>query len=327
MRAPLLRASAALLVVAALTGCSWRLETPTPQWPSPDAVTQMRDAAAVREQQVIDAAARQGESATAQAAVLSEIETAAAPERLDALGGVYKAYPTSSPSPSPSDAPLDLVSAAERARDGHLADALVAEDHDLAFMLGSAGLSLALSAWYAAWVEDAITEAAQPVVELRLLMSDAVPESQPVPAVAGVGPDILSDLALLHDQARYAYEVLAARAPEEEQSQWIERRDLQAARADALVELPGVEDQREPVYVLPDDASNDAAARMATARTLERGAGETYARLLGEVEPADMAWVLNAAFDAYAQAAAFGDPTASSYGVPALPGLTVEGDA
>ncbi|WP_152650302.1 hypothetical protein [Demequina aestuarii] len=328
MTARLLRASAVSVAVLALAACSWRLETPPPEWPSPSPETLVRDAAAAREQAVIDATpdgAGASGSTTAQAAVLSEIESVAAPARLEALGGFYVPYPHQSPSPSPSDGRVDLIGAGMGARDGHLAEALVTDDPDLAFLLSSAGLSHALSSWYSAWVEDAIAQSTEPVVAERLLDSPALPDGGPVPSATSIDPAVVADLVVMHDQARYAYEVLAARAADEERDRWLARRDLQDARATALAQLPGVADRRESVYVLRSEDSGDSAARLATAQDLETVAGVTYATMLNGADAEDMPWLLHAAFDAYAQAAAFGEPTAESYPVPPLPGITVGG--
>ncbi|MFW2513603.1 hypothetical protein ACNI3K_07465 [Demequina sp. SO4-13] len=323
MTAPLLRASAVAVAVLSLAACSWRVETPPPEWPSPGPVTQMRDAAAEREQAVLDATGHGAGAAgatTAQASVLSEIEAGATQERLDALGGLYVPYPDQSPSPSSSGEPRDLIALAMSARDGHLADARVAEDPDLAFLLSSAGLSHALSSWYAGWVADAITESTQPIVAERTIRSDELATDQPAPATTSVDPDVVAELAVMHDQAGYAYEVLAARSADAERDQWIARRDIHRDRAAALTQLPGVEDRRDAVYSLPGDGTAGSAARAATAVDLETHAAQTYAGMLDGAAAADLPWLLNAAFDAYAQAAAFGEPTAESFAVPALPG-------
>jgi hypothetical protein len=315
--------AALVTVVLGLSGCSWRMETPPPEWPSPDPVTVMRDEAAQREQAVVDATEADGPST--QATVLAQIESSAAPERLAALGGLYVPYPDSSPSPTASAVPVRASDAVTQARDGHLADALVAEDADLAALLTSAGLSHALASWYAIWVDDRVAAATQPVVEERLLATPVIPEPSLVPPESPTTDvETLAALALAHDQARYTYEVLAARASGEEREQWLARREIHRARADALVALPGVEDRREPVYVLTPDQTGDSAQRLATAVGIENGLGATYASLAVTAGPAQEPWLLSAAFDAYAQAAAYGEPTSASYAVPALPGIEPE---
>ena len=312
----------ATLAALALTACSWRLETPEPEWPSPDAVTVMRDEAAAREDAVAHAIATSAGAGTPQTVVLEEIEGAAVPLRLEALGGLYVAYPDASPSPLPSSVPTDVAGEVAAARDGHLAQAPATEDPDLRALLASAGLSHALSSWFATWVDDAIAQAAQPIVAERSLPSPSLPVTSLVPhADDPLETGQLAQLALEHDRARYAYEVLAARAEGDERAQWLARRDLQDARAQALVELPGVDDLREAVYVLTPDQAGDSAQRLATAITLETDLGATYAALAAAAGPAQMPWLLNAAFDAYAQACAYGEPTTQEYVVPALPGI------
>ncbi|WP_144276406.1 hypothetical protein [Demequina sp. NBRC 110053] len=319
------RSSWAVAAVAALAlaACSWRAETPPPDWPSPDAVTQQRDAAAELEQAIIDAAEAVGPEASAQAAVLQGLESARAPERLDAFGGLYVAYPSASPSPSASPGPeADLESAVTEARDAHLAAALDMTDPDLEALSGASGLSLALTSWFAVWVDNAVADAAAPVVEQRLLSSTAVPEPTVLPDEAtAIPPETLADLALAHDQARYTYEVLAARSEGTERDQWLARRDLQAARASAIIDASGVEDRREAVYVAPADASGDAPARLTAAVAMEVALADWYAALAAVNAPADKPWLWCAAFDAYAQAAAFGDGWDGARVIPALPGL------
>lgn len=127
----------------------------------------------------------------------------------------------------------------------------------------------------------------------------------------------------MHDQARYAYEVMAARAVEDEREQWLTRRDLQASRGQALAAITGVEDLREAAYVVLADSTADPAVRVDTAREIEMRAGAAYVALLADADQTQRPWLLHAAFDAYAQAAAYGDPTAADYPVPALPGVDV----
>ncbi|MFV0634836.1 DUF4439 domain-containing protein [Demequina sp.] len=309
----------ALLAALTLTACSWRMETPDPQWPSPDAATLIRDAAAEREQAVIDAAT--AGSATAEGAVLATIEAADAPARLDALGGVYVAYPDATTSPSPSPTQPSLDDAVTEARDEALGQSLSVDDANLAAILGATGLAHALSAWFAQF-GSATAAGQEVVVAVRPLPSDALSNTALVPGEpTAIDAATLSDLALEHDRARYAYEVIAARASEDLRAQWLARRDLQAERAEQLLAFEGVEDQRESVYVLTLDQVADAGDALATAIEVETGLAETYAELAATADAVDRPWLLNAAFDAYAQALAFGPATADAFSVPALPGL------
>lgn len=289
----------------------------------------MRDAAAQREQRVIDSSNAADAADTPIGVVLSEIEQTHAQHRLDALGGVYVAYPDASASPTADDEQRPtLLEAVTAARDEHVADALATDDENLALLLASAGLSHALSAWYATWVEDAIGPANEPIVAERLLPSDVLTSASGfAPAGTSLPVDTLAELALLHDQARYAYEVMAARAVDEERTQWLARRDIQAARGEAFAALPGVADLREATYVVLGQDTVDPATRVSLGREIETGIALTYAALLADTDAGQWPWLLHAAFDAYAQAAAYGEPTAADYEVPALPGIEVTSPA
>lgn len=316
----------AALTASALAGCSWRLETPAPTWPSPDAVTLARDAAAEREQAVLDALSLA--DGTASDAVIVAYEGDAAPVRLETLGGVYVAYPGATPSPTASPAPRpDPAAAVEAARDGAMADALATDDESLAFLLESVSLSHAVTGWYAAWAEQAFTEPGTPVVEERPLTTAPTGTVAVLPEATSVPTEALTTLAVEHDRARYLYEVMAAKAADDERSQWLARRDLQAARAAALVALPGVDDTRAAVYVVDNEAIGDAEARVAAAQTAESTLAERYVSLVADQDAAEEPWLLSAAFDAYAQAAAYADPSTHDATIPALPGVASADEA
>jgi len=299
-------AVAATLVLAVLAGCAWRLETPPiPQrTPTPEVV--LRDEAAVREEAVTRARG---------AGLLAEIQEAAAPVRLDVLGGVYVATPSPTATPEPSaTVPPELDEATEAARDGALEAAAAADGSDasLAFLLRSIALSHAL----ALGVEAA---------------GDGEPGDRTMPSAVDVGDallpedgtsldaDVIAGLAVEHDRAAFAYEVGAARAAGDERARALERARQHRARADALVELPGVEDLRAELYDVAPASIATRKARAATALELETGIGWNYAALLDGATADDAAWLLNAAYDAYCDAASLSAFTAAD--VPALPGL------
>ncbi|WP_156159058.1 DUF4439 domain-containing protein [Demequina gelatinilytica] len=300
-----MRLIAAVAGLATLAGgCSWRMETPPIPSRTPTPTVVLRDAAAVREQAVI---------ATADSTEAGLLEAELAPERLEALGGVYVEYPSASPAPSPSVEAATFAAAVTEAIDGALADAADAasEDPGLAAMLRSIALSHAMATTYAS-------------------LAGAEPAERTMPGSGGTGllprdgtavdGDLLARLALAHDQAAFAYEVAAARAEEDERADALKRSRIHAARADALVALPGVEDLREPLYdVAPVDTAS-ATGRAAMEVALELALSEDYAALIDGADDADVAWILDAAYDAFAAAAALPGFDASS--VPVLPGLT-----
>lgn len=314
-----LRSACAVTAVATLAGCSWRLETPEPDWPTADATTLMRDAAAVREQAILDALGSAGDS-TAQT-VLAHLEEESVPTRLEAFGGVYVAYPSASPEPSATAASQSFQATVLAAQEGHFADALEATDPDLALLTASAGLSHALSAWYGDWVDTVVEADDAPVAANRLLDSGVLEGETLTPDSAELDPVSITQLALAHDRAGYLYEVLAARAADEERDQWLTRRDLQRDRAASLVTLPGVQDLREATYVTPTRELPDEPARITVAQNEELHIGEMYASFLDGAAASDLPWLLSGAFDAYAQAGAYGDATVEVLTVPALPGV------
>ncbi|WP_152649105.1 hypothetical protein [Demequina flava] len=318
-----MRSVAAVAAIAMLAGCSWRLETPEPDWPTPDAETLMRDAAAQREQDVIEAIDAQDSSASQEASVLADLEVNDAPTRLEALGGVYVPYPDASASPTPSVSAnaTTVPDAVLAAQEGHFGDALTTEDDNLAVITASAGLSHALSRWYATWVTDVVAAVDQPVSAERLLESETLEGETLVPTAPALDAATVTDLALAHDQAGYLYEVLAARSADTEREQWLARRDIQRDRAAALIALPGVDDLRKATYVTATRELPDAAARTQAAQTEELAIGETYATLAAGADVSDLPWLLSGAFDAYAQAGAYGDATVEVLAVPALPGV------
>lgn len=96
---------AATLVGAVLAGCAWRVDTAPVERRTPSAEILVRDAAAEREQAVIEAAAavQEADAPGSQATTLAQVQGQTAPVRLDTLGGVYVATPSPSPSPLEGD--------------------------------------------------------------------------------------------------------------------------------------------------------------------------------------------------------------------------------
>ncbi|WP_062301259.1 DUF4439 domain-containing protein [Demequina subtropica] len=310
MTPPPRRATRLITAVAGLAmlvgGCSWRVETPPIPSRTPTPAVVLRDAAAEREQAVLDAAG---------STELGALEAALAPERLEALGGVYVEYPSASSSPSPdASAAPDLETLVPQVVADSVAAALEASDDDpgLAAMLRSIALSHAMADVAASPYSDSPAEHQLPGTDRG---GEWLPDSG-----TEVDRDVIARLALAHDQAAFAYEVAAARASEEERADALTRARIHAARAEALVALPGVEDLREPLYdVAPVDTASETG-RAAMEVSIELALSEAYAALIDGAADADVTWILDAAFDAFAAAAALPGFDASS--VQALPGLT-----
>ena len=144
-----------------------------------------------------------------------------------------------------------------------------------------------------------------------------------VPAdTTGVPQEVLSELALAEDEARFAYETLAAQEFAQDRDAALARAALHAERSDALAALL-TDDPRTPLYQLRDVDLLDPESRAALQLSLETDLAVRYTTLLDGASAADAAWLLNAAFDAYARAMRTEGFTASD--LPTLPGLTVVG--
>ncbi len=294
----------AAVVLAAGTGCAWRLETPPVERRTPAPDVELRDAAALREQAVLDAVG---------GGPVGRIEAATAPARLAALGGVYEAVS----GPTPSRTAETVANAALAARDGALADAAHATDPSLALLLRSIALSLALA--LVAGTAAGAAPGARIVPDADALGDALVPTSG-----TSIPADTVAALAVAHDRAAFAYEVAAARAADDDERQVaLERSALHRDRAEALVALPAVEDRRAELYEVGPSLVATAADRAAMERELEAALGWDYAALLDGAGAGDAGWLMNAAYDAYVQSASL--PGFAEDEVPALPGLRVEG--
>ncbi len=338
--------AAAVAVVAGVmlvSGCGVRWETDPSAFPSPDTVTAARNSLADAEAAVLEAATRDGLDADA----VAPGAALAAQAHLDVLGGVYVAYPDA-PSPSPSVSPAPKPPLAETITSARATAEEVAastDDADLAFLARSIDLEWALRGL---WAEreaetqaaaDAETAASASPTPSPATEADSPSEADPVwfPLAdgstadgAGFGPDAttglpqgaLSDLAVAEDEARFAYETLAAQEFAQDRDAAVARAVLHAERSDALAALLDT-DPRTPLYQLRDVDLLDQDSRRALERSLEIDLAVRYATLLDGAAAADAAWLLNASFDAYARAMRTEGFQASD--VPTLPGLEVAG--
>lgn len=336
-------AVAAVTVVLLVTGCGVRWETDPSPMPSPDAVTVARNSLADAEAAVLEAATQPGSDADA----VAPGATLAAQAHLDVLGGVYVAYPDApSPSPSVSPAPAPAPTLAEAIASARATAEEVAassDDADLAFLARSIDLEWALRGLWAGReaatqaAADAETTASASPAPLPDAQADSSSDADPVwfPLAdgstadgAGFGPDAttglaqatLSGLALAEDEARFAYETLAAQYFAQDRDAALARAGLHAERSDALAALLD-DDPRTPLYQLRDAEllDPDPDSRRALERSLEIDLAVRYATLLDGASSVDAAWLLNASFDAYARAMRTEGFSASD--VPTLPGL------
>ncbi|WP_291379112.1 hypothetical protein [Demequina sp.] len=336
-------------VAVTLSGCGARWETEPPVFPSPDAVTVARDSLADASAEVVEAAVREG----ADADDVAVDATAAAETHLDVLGGVYVAYPSATPSPeedttaSPAPEP-SLAEAIAAARATAASVAATTVDADLAFLARSIDLEWALREWWAAqeaaaeeaaaWADAAASASPTPPPTAddgsgEQPPSDADPVWFPladgsIAVTPGFTPDestvlaqaTLTELALREDEARFAYETLAAQEFGPRRDDALGRARLHAERSDSFAALIDT-DPRTPLYQVRDADLLDPDSRRVLERSVETDLATRYAALLDGAAPDDAAWLVNAAFDAYARAMRTDGFLATD--VPTLPGLEV----
>ena len=311
-RPPRRRAAVTLtgaLAALSLAGCGLRLETPPPVAPSPDAAEELRQDAAAEAAAIAGTVSEvTAEGATAE--LLTRIG-AEADAHLEALGGVWVAWPDGTPEgavapePAPTAAVPDpdaadvlelLTTGAADAREG----AVVAPTDELAAVLAAVSLSRAHGAAEVAAATG--TTAPEPT---------AAPLSREALLVRGVDGPTLRVL----DQARFAYETVAARS----EGAAREAAAARAAHLQSLVDLAveeGAPDERLGVYDLPGaDEEAGLTAEQAAVVDAESRLLEHWVFSLGLVSPDGRGALLDAAADSARRLVDAGGT------LPALPGL------
>jgi len=320
------------LLGATLVGCGWRLETPDPGPPSPDANEQARDAAAIAEAAFIESL-EYADPIGPGGEWLIEYETRAAPAHLEALGGVYDPFPEVSPTPSVSPTasptvapfgPFSFSRFAGLARNAALEGALTVEDPDLALLLASIGLSHA-AALRLQSEEDILflqSKGDPTVADDAMPVSDAISPSadrplplSSTPVLASFGPallvpeetalpeETLEELIVLHDDAAYVSEVVAARAEGSLRGVAYQRSLLHQARAEALAALAEA-DPRGPSYVTDRARLASNETMMALLSEVEGNLADAYIAAFADViasdadTPSERTWLLSGAYDA-----------------------------
>lgn len=357
---------AALVCAAALTlsACDLRLETDPVTFPSPDATTVARNSLADSEVAVLAAAKEAGASADEVASGAA----ATAQTHLKVLGGVYVEHPGTTPAPSPGATPASpptLAEAIHTVRATAEAVAATTKDADLAFLARSIDLDWALRELWATRVaakSTADSAAAQASAQASAFPNPEQPTSErptvtaaPLPgdsgdapfpladgsapgsagfapgtAATGVTEEQLSTLTLAEDEARFAYETIAALEFGPLRGTILARMRLHAQRSDALASAltsklgaaqADAADPRTSLYQLRDANLPDPDSRETLERSIEIDLGDRYAASLDGASTADAAWLLNATYDSYARAMA--TPGFATADLPTLPGLRV----
>ncbi|WP_199423810.1 DUF4439 domain-containing protein [Actinotalea solisilvae] len=328
----------ALLGLAVLlAGCGLRLETPAPQAPEPDAVETVRQRAtadALALQVLADSLAASG--AEAGLAAAAGTVAAASTAHLDALGGLYVAFPDATAAPDASDAsdatvdpdpaaspgptattvpspvtPDALVALLDSSAASARADAAAVEDGDLARLLAS--------------VTVARTQLADSVAALAALDPASRPALEPAPLAglpAGVDPADVADVVQSEDALGFAWEVVAARRVGDERSAAAARARSHREHAETWAVAAEVaatdSDPRRVAYALPPtvlDAAADPAATAAELAALEVSLVASYAGLVAQADAGERTPLVDAMLTAARSATALTGQT------PAFPGL------
>jgi hypothetical protein len=306
----------AALATLGLVACDIRVETAVSPTPTADAATAARDRAARHEAAIVAAVGEPTVTGSGRAE-LAAIEALAAPAHLDVLGGVYEPFPDATESPKAS-ATSDLHSAVTTARDDALDLAFDSSDSPAGFLAGSIGLSHAFALWHAGVVDARRAGVSVPIVAERALPGPYASALPIAPAASALSPQQLAELAVRHDQARFTYEVIAARETGARRTAALQRAQIHRERSDVLTSLAGIDD-RTPVYELPQALIADEAARDEAARATEQGLGWLCMELTSGANSQDRQWLMSAAFDAYAASATLPGFVTAEF--PVLPGV------
>ncbi|MGY4646054.1 DUF4439 domain-containing protein [Cellulomonas sp. URHB0016] len=310
-----------VLACAALAGCGVRLETPAPTEPAPDAVEQVRGRTvddALRLQ--ADATALLGAApADAVTAVLTDVAAFSA-AHAEQLGGEYESgLPVPTTTTTASSAPPatveTLLSDLSATASSAAADADGVPDGDLARLVASVAtarseLTARLSAATALPVPQEPADAT----------GDAAADTAaPTPGPDGPTAADLDTLALVHDQAGFGFEVVAAklsgdqRGAAEAAADQHRGQSAQWARAAGSAGTP--QDPRRAAYALPSGMEDPAVAQ-ATARSLETSVGNVYATLVARVPAGSRAPYVDGLRRATVAARAWGAAPVAFPGLP-----------
>ncbi|WP_421733273.1 DUF4439 domain-containing protein [Cellulomonas sp.] len=325
---PLARVLAVAVMVLTLAACGLRAETPPPVEPSPDALEQ------IRARTVADSAAL---SAAASAAALlpdGAVEPVApvladvvgySDQHADQLGGVYVSglpTPTDSPTASPPTTGsvaevLEQLAAATRTA---LTDADAVPDGSLARLIASVATSRG------ELTERLAGATGAPVPALAPDEAPAATDPAPTPAgtTATTGVDGLTTgdvgvLALVHDEAGYGFEVIAAKLSGDQRTAARAAAAAHRATSEDWAAAAGIDgsaqDPRRASYALPAGL-DDPAASAALARTLETAVADAYANAVAQAEPGSRSSLIAGLRRATADAATWG---AAHVPFPGLP--------
>lgn len=320
------RALAAAVTVLTLAACGLRVETPPPVEPSPDAVEQIR-ARTVADSVALSAAASAAAllpdgAVEPVAPVLADV-TGFSDQHAEQLGGVYvSGLPAPSGSPTATSTPpapsvadvLEELAAATRTA---LTDADAVTDGPLARLVASVATSRG----------ELATRLAQATgAEVPSLVPDETAEADPTPSpdsTAAQGDALSADevgvLALVHDEAGYGFEVIAAKSSAERRATAQSAAAAHRARSEdwaAAADIDGSAlDPRRASYTLPAGL-DDPTVASALGRTLETTVADAYANAVAQVGPGSRGTLIEGLRRATVDAAVWGATPVPFPGLP-----------
>ena len=302
----IVRMLAAVVTVLTLAACGLRVETPPPVEPSPDALEQVRARTVADSLALSEAAAEAGllpEGAVDPVAPVLADVAAFSDQHADQLGGVYVSglpAPTDTPTSTPTTTPvtlgglLDDLAAATRTA---LTDADAVEDGPLARLLASVATSRAELATRLAGATGAeVPSLAPDEVPVPDDPSPAPTATSPATGVGGLTTDEVGMLALVHDEAGFGFEVIAAKLTGDPRSLAVTTAASHRERSEDWAAAAGIDgsaqDPRRASYALPAGL-DDPTVSAALARTLETSVADAYANAVAQADPGSRAALIS----------------------------------
>ena len=326
-RPTIVRALAVAVTVLTLGACGLRVETPPPVEPSPDAVEQVR-ARTVADSLALataaSAAALLPDGAVEPVVPVLADVTAYAGQHAEQLGGVYVSglpSPTatttqSEPATSVAEV-LELLGSATRTA---LTDADTVADGPLARLVASVATSRAELAVRLASATGAPVPSLVPDPVAAPVDPTPSPEaSVPAEGILGLSTDEVGVLALVHDEAGYGFEVLAAKLTGDQRAAARTIADAHRVRSEDWAGTAGVDgtaqDPRRASYSLPAGL-DDPVVATALGRTLETSVADAYANAVAQADAGSRATLIEGLRRATDAAAAWGATPVPFPGLP-----------
>jgi hypothetical protein len=246
-------------------------------------------------------------------------------QHAEQLGGVYVSglpAPTGSPTATPVTPAtasvaevLEQLAAATRTA---LTDADAVTDGPLARLVASVATARAELATRLAQATGAELPALVPDAPAAPVDPTPSPDGS-APPTDGLSPTELGVLALVHDEAGYGFEVIAAKLSAEQRATAASAATAHRARSEDWAATAGIDgtaqDPRRAAYTLPAGIEDPTVAT-ALGRTLETAIADAYANAVAQAGPGTRAPLLAGLRTATVDAAAWGATPVPFPGLP-----------